>query len=202
LRAGTALDAAGHEPGGPRADLREEVALMTALVVTETCFGNTAVVADAIAEALAGPGGLVVDNLLVEDAPETVPARTRLLILAAPTHDYSLPRPATRRRARAKGGQRALASGMREWIEALHPVPDLRVVTVDTALRTGFAPSTAARTAAKLMRKAGFANTQRGATFYVSDSAGPLDDGEAVRAAAWATTLAAALKLAPETDPA
>ncbi|MDR2567564.1 MAG: hypothetical protein LBC97_16230 [Bifidobacteriaceae bacterium] len=169
---------------------------MTALIITESCFGNTTALAGAIAEALSGAGGMSVESLPVADAPQSVPDGTDLLILAAPTHDYSLPRPRTRARAAARGGQ-AAEPGLREWIAGLDGREDVKVVTVDTAFKTGFTPSTAAKTAARLMARAGFSHVRRGATFCVSDYAGPLDDGELIRARAWAVTLAAGLRSLP-----
>ncbi|MDR1442397.1 MAG: flavodoxin family protein [Bifidobacteriaceae bacterium] len=167
---------------------------MTALIITESCFGNTTALAEAIAQALASDDAMAVESLDVGEAPSSVPEDTGLLILAAPTHDYSLPRTHTRQRARQRGSSGAEEYGLREWIAALPTAPDVKVVTVDTALKTGFMPSTAAKTAARLMGRAGFANVRRGATFYVSDYAGPLEDGEIIRARAWATTLAAGLR--------
>jgi hypothetical protein len=167
---------------------------MTALIITESYFGNTAAVSDTIAQALSDIGGLAVESAPSDSAPLMVPPGTELLILAAPTHDYSLPRPATRARARRRGAESGGEGGLREWIAAAPVTPGLKVVTVDTAFKTGFMPSSAAKTAARLMGRAGFAHVRRGATFYVTDHAGPLDDGELIRARAWAATLAAGLK--------
>ncbi|MDR2454368.1 MAG: hypothetical protein LBD51_07485 [Bifidobacteriaceae bacterium] len=165
---------------------------MTALIITESYFGNTAALADVIGQALSDAGGMSVTALGVADAPSGVPEGTELLILAAPTHDYSLPRGWTRRRALARGAMPG--GGLREWIAGLSPVKDLKVVTVDTALKTVFMPSSAAKTAARLMGRAGFDYARRGATFFVSDYAGPLEDGELIRARAWAKSLAAGLR--------
>ncbi|MDR1189248.1 MAG: hypothetical protein LBK95_17660 [Bifidobacteriaceae bacterium] len=167
---------------------------MTALIITESCFGNTAAIADAIAEALAMGDSLTVESVDVADAPATVPVGTDLLILAAPTHDYSLPRDQTRLRAHQRGCQSLADYGLREWIAAVPPAAGVKVVTVDTAFKTGFMPSSAAKTAARLMGRAGFTDVRRGATFYVSDYSGPVEDGELIRARAWATTLAAGLR--------
>ncbi|MDR1635694.1 MAG: hypothetical protein LBS27_12445 [Bifidobacteriaceae bacterium] len=167
---------------------------MGALIITESCFGNTTALADAIGQALADSGSMAVQAIAVKDAPETIPDDTELLILAAPTHDYSLPRERTRTRARRRGGLLAGDTGLREWIAAVQPAANVKVVTVDTAFKAGFMPSTAAKTAARLMGRAGFNHVRRGATFGVSDYAGPLDDGELIRARAWAATLAAGLR--------
>jgi hypothetical protein len=174
-----------------RAAALEGKADMTALIITETCFGNTAAVADAIAQALAGPGRMRVQALAVAEAPAQVPPGTELLILAAPTHDYSLPRRGTRAHAVPPGQAGEPAAGLREWIAAAAPLPGLKVVTVDTALHLGVLPSSASKSAARLLRRAGFKHVHRGATFYVTDCAGPLEDGETVRAREWATALAA-----------
>ncbi|MDR2379536.1 MAG: hypothetical protein LBD70_08965 [Bifidobacteriaceae bacterium] len=167
---------------------------MTALIITESYFGNTAAIGDAIAQALADSGVLTVEAFGVADAPASLPAGAQLLILAAPTHDYSLPCRRTRAQARRRAGHRDGDFGLREWIAAAQSAPDVKVVTVDTAFNSGFLPSSAAKTAARLMSRAGFADVQRGATFCVADSTGPLDDGELIRARAWATSLAAGLR--------
>jgi hypothetical protein len=172
------------------------------LIIAETYFGNTAAIANAIGEALAGPGEMEVESCLAHEAPSAVPPHVDLLILAAPTHDYSLPRRQTRVRAGQRGDMDVHPVGLREWIAQATPVPELKAVTVDTALHTGFMPSTAAKTAARLLRGAGFARARRGATFFVTDCLGPLDEGETVRARAWATTLAAGLRAAKELEPA
>jgi hypothetical protein len=174
---------------------------MTALIITETCFGNTVEVADAIAEGLLGASAMDVRAVLAGEAPRALPEDVELLILAAPTHDYSLPRPRTRLKAHGRGGSAAGDGGLREWIAGAEPVPALPVVTVDTALQAGFMPSTAAKTAARLLRKAGFHAARRGATFFVADMRGPLEDGEALRARAWASTLGAGLRAARQTEP-
>ncbi|MDR2379788.1 MAG: hypothetical protein LBE08_01195 [Bifidobacteriaceae bacterium] len=167
---------------------------MSALIVTESYFGNTAALGEAIAGALAGPGGMAVELRGVEDAPATLPGAVDLLVLAAPTHNYSLPRSATRSRARSRGAKTSAQTGLREWIATLSPQAGLKVVTVDTALHTSFMPSSAAKTAARLLRQAGFTAARRGATFFVADTSGPLDDGESARARAWATALATGIK--------
>jgi hypothetical protein len=163
---------------------------MTALIVAESYFGNTAALAETIAEAVASCLTPEVDLLAIAHAPNAVPANTDLLVLAAPTHDYSLPRPQTRSKIRRGRSGQSHSFGLREWIAAVPPCPGLTVVTVDTAVRTWFMPSTAARVAARLLRRRGFGNAKCGATFFVTDYAGPLDDGELVRAGAWVAAVA------------
>jgi hypothetical protein len=174
---------------------------MTAVIIAESCFGNTAAVAEVIGEALSQANLFRVETFNATEAPSALPGDTDLLILAAPTHDYSLPRWRTRLRAQRRGGPHSHSTGIREWIAAVPPIPKLKVVTVDTAFRSGFMPSSAAKTAARLMAKAGFGDVRRGATFYVSNYSGPLEDGELIRARAWATTFAASLRSRGQSQP-
>ncbi|MDR2254369.1 MAG: hypothetical protein LBD97_11045 [Bifidobacteriaceae bacterium] len=168
----------------------------TALIVAESCFGNTDAVAEVVAEALASAGALAVDSRRAHEAPSTLPAGTELLVLAAPTHNYSLPRWRTRRHAEKRGAKPAHPIGVREWMGGLTVAPKLRVVCIDTALHSEFTPSSAAKAATRLLRRAGFANASRGPTFFVEDAAGPLRDSELARAKAWAIALAASLSAA------
>ncbi|MDR0365257.1 MAG: hypothetical protein LBH68_00245 [Bifidobacteriaceae bacterium] len=167
---------------------------MATLIIVESCYGNTSAVAEAIGETLDSMAAMSTRLVQVQDAPETIPDGTDLLVLAAPTHDYSLPTHKTRLKAHRRGAIRFHPIGLREWIAAVPPIPDLQIVTVDTAFKTGFVPSTAGKAAAKLLKRKGFEQVHRGATFFVTDHSGPLDEGELIRAQAWANTLASLVK--------
>ena len=102
-------------------------------------------------------------------------------------------RPATRAEAvqRATGPVSDRATGLREWVESLPPQEEGRLAaTFDTrATKVRSLPGSAARGAARAMRRAGFRLVVPSASFYVGDVEGPLDDGELDRARAWGRAL-------------
>lgn len=161
---------------------------MRTLVVYESMWGNTREVAETIAEALGG-GATVVE---AARAPESVPEDIDLLVVGGPTHAFSMSRASTRRDAEAKGARSGdSGSGIREWLAAL-PSSDVRVATFDT--RVGSVrrlPGSAAKAAAKEVRRHDLGHLVDTESFYVADMSGPLLDGELERARAWGKALAA-----------
>ena len=165
---------------------------MLTLIVVESMFGNTREVADAIADGVRSAAGevVVVD---VTRAPSAVPEGVELLIVGGPTHAFSMTRPATREDAlqQAHSPDEAKAAiGIREWIDAAAPDPALRVLTFDTRVKKAFIPGSAAKSAAKALAHHGFEHAERGETFWVEDTPGPLKPGEAERAREWGRSLA------------
>ena len=85
---------------------------MRAVVVYESMFGDNRQVAQAIAAGL-GERGVTAETVEVGAAPTVVPAEVDLLVVGAPNHAWSLPRPSTRsgrgrqdRRAAGQPGHR------------------------------------------------------------------------------------------------
>jgi Flavodoxin len=155
-----------------------------ALVVYESMFGNTQLVAQAVAEGLASAFEVTLAE--VGEAPESVPPDTRLLVVGAPTHAFGLSRPETRRDA-AREVEVPLVSagpGLREWLEAL-PQGSTPTACFDTRVLRPRLPGSAAKKAAKQLRRKGSAMVEDPLSFYVHDKAGPLADGERERARAW-----------------
>jgi hypothetical protein len=77
---------------------------MTVLVVAESYFGNTLTITQAIASGLARPLGL--DTITVVrpcQAPHELPPDVDLLLVGAPTHEFSLPKAQSRKHAGEKG---------------------------------------------------------------------------------------------------
>jgi flavodoxin I len=152
---------------------------MKILVVYDSVFGNTEKVAQAIGSALGSPGEGGV--LRVADmAPEQL-AGVEVFIVGSPTRAFS-PTPATK--AMLKAIPAKALSGVK--VAAF----DTRISMADTDsgfLRTmvkvlGYA---AKPIADRLKRKGGdLVLAPEG--FYVQDTEGPLKEGEAERAAAWA----------------
>lgn len=165
---------------------------MSALIVAESSFGNTLAISHAIARGL---GRATIPYTVTIARPReigtTIPAYVDLLIVGAPTHNLSMPKPATRAQATTKGAVGQTGGGVREWIEHLDARPDLRVVTFDTSIKSGFAPSSASKSAARALKKRGFRDVVRGHSFWVTGLTGPLLDGEDDRADAWGALLAA-----------
>jgi hypothetical protein len=164
-----------------------------ALVVVESMFGNTAAVAAALAQGLAE-----------ETSVEVVPAASAppldeeidLVVVGAPTHLFSMPRPVTREDARQQGALAVEPSrGLREWIAELPAGPHHpRVVTFDTRMtRTRRMPGSAARASAGDLRAKGFAPLATSTSFHVDDVLGPLAEGELDRARAWGTRMGSVL---------
>ena len=164
---------------------------MTALIVTESLFGNTLAVAEAIA---AGVGSVRGRNQVrvvhASQAPAMLPEGLELLVVGAPTHTLSLPNAGTRAHAVANGAAGgATPTGVREWIAAVVIPPGLRIATFDTSIPSRVGNGNAARAAAAVLRERG-ADTTIGPSFWVTGMEGPLADGELARATAWGEELA------------
>lgn len=141
---------------------------MTVLIVVESSFGTTMAVAAVLAAALRGAAGREVVTVV-----------------------RTLQTPTSRGKAASKGAPAATPVGVREWVGQPTPRPDLQVVTVDISLRLRFSLGSAAKAACRLLRERGFTAAERGPSFYVTGTAGPLADGEQERASSWATQLEA-----------
>ncbi|GAB7006621.1 flavodoxin family protein [Nocardioides sp. AN3] len=166
-----------------------------AVVVYESMFGNTSAIASAVAEGLAEQGveATITD---VREAEPTACLSADLLVLGAPTHAFSLSRANTRAGAVRQGAEESKAvTGLREWIATI-PVSGTRpvVATYDTrASQVRRLPVGAARSAARLARRHGLQVIDRPTGFVVTDTKGPLQDGELERGAAWGRMLARTL---------
>ena len=162
---------------------------MRTLVVYESMWGNTEQVARAVADGLEDRG-----QAEVLDVSEQVPGDLQdvdLLVVGGPTHAFSMSRPSTRADAMTKGARPGHERrGIREWLDAL-PESDVAVATFDTRVGTvRHLPGSAARKAAKEVRRHHVGRLADVASFYVEDLAGPLLDGELDRAEAWGRSLA------------
>jgi hypothetical protein len=167
---------------------------MRVLIVAESCFGNTRTVAGVVAARLARKlGAEAVTLVRPGEAPQELPADVDLLIVGAPTHDYSIPGEQSRRQAAQKGATVDGGVGVREWVAQVTPRAELRVVTFDTSIKTRFSLGSAAKAAAKALKKRGFRGAERGPSFYVVGTAGPLADDAKQCAETWGADLAASL---------
>lgn len=176
---------------------------MDAAVVYESMYGNSERVAFAVAEGL---GETVRVTVLDVTDPAASPAALRhvgLLVAGGPTHAFGMTRPSTRTEAvqRATGAVSDRTTGLREWVGSVPHEDEARLAaTFDTRVtRVKPLPGSAARGAAKALRRAGFRLVAPPASFYVGDVEGPLDVGELDRARSWGRSLAEVLVPAPST---
>jgi flavodoxin len=168
---------------------------MKALVVYESMFGNTEQVARAVAEGLRTR--MEVELVGAGEAPPPLREPVDLVVVGGPTHAFSMTRQNTREDAVRQGAQAGKeAYGIREWIDHLGSGPHTeRVATFDTRVaRTGGTvrhfPGSAAKAAAKGMRKHGYEAVVKPESFWVEDVSGPLFPGEVERAEKWGEQLA------------
>jgi hypothetical protein len=167
---------------------------MSALLVYESMFGNTKAVAEAVLRGLAA-SGIEADFVEVSEAPRVLGDDVSVLIAAGPTHAFGLSRDRTRADAakQAIGGLVSSGLGLREWIAGVKGTARPRFATFDTKVRRPRLPGSAARAAAKQLRRRGWSQVLPSATFYVSGTQGPLLPGEIERAERWGRELASAM---------
>lgn len=175
---------------------------MKVVIVFESMFGNTEAFA---ADVMAGLVDVGADVVLADVASGAGPTLRGcdLLVLAAPTHAFTLSRPESRAEAITKGARPDHASsGLREWLPRLENVlpvtsPRPAVAVFDTRVaKVRHLPGSAARSAARTLTKANFDVVDR-ASFYVEGIIGPVSPGEHERARAWGRGLAQAAQPEP-----
>ncbi len=170
---------------------------MTALVIYESLWGNTAAIAHAVAEGI-GPGTRVAHTGEVDPADvETVD----LLVVGAPVHAFNLPTDATKKSV----GARSLAPGdlapdlsqppVRDWLARVESGTGI-AAAFDTRVRGPFGRGAASKIE-KLLESKGFRVAHVSQGFLISNDKNPkspasmLREGELDRARAWGAELAA-----------
>jgi hypothetical protein len=161
------------------------------LVVYESMFGNTERIARAVGDGLRVHR--VADVVAVSEAPATVPGDVGLIVVGGPTHAFSMSRRSTRDDARKQGTVvMPVEVGIRDWLDVLgragaRPV---RAATFDTRItKVRRLPGSAARSAARRLRRAGFRLLCPPESFFVDDTTGPLPEAELERAREWGERL-------------
>ncbi len=173
---------------------------MGALVVFESMYGNTALVAQAIARGIGGDARAVTTDVAT---PELVSA-VSLLVVGAPVHAMSLPTDDSRESAAKQSATADVRADLdhpsvRAWFESL-PAGSGPAAAFDTRVRgpLGFGGN---RAIERRLRDLGYSIAAPGEGFKVrmkSDSperGSLLLEGELERAAAWGTSLAARVAL-------
>ncbi len=174
---------------------------MRALVVYESMFGNTHVVASNIADGLRGT--YEVTLVPVAAAAADLLAEADLLVVGGPTHMHGLSTAPSRQlaaKAAAKPDsglsldQDASGPGLRDWLSGLADGHAL-AAAFDTRL-AGIPVLTgrASRGISRLLKRRGYLLIAAPESFVVSQLS-TLVDGESSRARRWGTALAAAADL-------
>ena len=164
-----------------------------ALVVYESVFGDAKQIALAIAEGLATR--LSVDVVSAREAPSQLPSDVRMLVVGGPNHAFSMPRPATREGAIKEHGADIpdTTVGLHEWLDRAQVPPGVPAAAFDTRMdrpRLVTKMDHASRTEEKLLRGLGATLAAPAEHFFVTDTKGPLADGEEERASQWGRALA------------
>ena len=146
---------------------------MNALVVYFSKFGNTQMVAEAIAEKLAVNGGVRTissDELVVDDMKDL-----DLMVMGSPTHNMNLPK------------------SVKPVFEKLprRILPATPVAAFDTSYKMSWWLNqfTASKRLAKKLRKLGGKLVVPPEIFHVMEREGPLYEGEIERAQTWAASI-------------
>jgi hypothetical protein len=170
---------------------------MRAVVVYESMYGNTHLVADAIGAGL-GPT-FEVSVIPVSEAGPAVLGAADLVVAGGPTHMHGMSRATTRKWAvqaanrpfgDLKVERGALGPGLREWFGSLGRYP-VKAAAFDTRLR-GPAAMTgrASKAVSRLLRKHGFDVVAEPESFLVTKQDRLLPE-ETTRACEWGRKLAA-----------
>ena len=172
---------------------------MRAVVVYESMYGNTHLVADAIGAGLSTVFDVTV--VPVAQADLAILADADLVVVGGPTHVHGMSRAATRKAAveaasKPVGGLTvepdALGPGLREWFASLGHYP-VKAAAFDTRMH---GPATltgrASKTVARLLRAHGFDVAAEPESFLVTKQ-DRLEPHETARAREWGTKLAAGI---------
>ena len=166
---------------------------MKSLVVYESMFGNTRLIAEAVAGGLAA--SFEVKAMEVGEASD-IDEDLDLLVIGGPTHAFGMTRPNTRKSA-ADQTEAELVSrgiGIREWLMRLSPPSSLvAAAAFDTRVDKPRVPGSAAAAAQRKLRRLGFRMPIAPESFYVDGTTGPLLEGEYERAHRWGEELGARL---------
>ena len=170
---------------------------MRAVVIYESMYGNTHLVADAIGRGLADDFDVAV--VPVGEASASMVAEADLVVVGGPTHIHGMSRETSRQSAATEAAKDdnelvldadATGEGLREWFETLGPV-DTRAAAFDTRL-AGPAAFTgrASKGIARLLERHGLTLIAQAESFLVTNE-NKLQPGEEDRAREWGEELAA-----------
>jgi hypothetical protein len=173
---------------------------MKAVIVYESMFGNTRMIAESIARGLAQIAA--VQTICVTESDTRLPEKTDLLVVGGPTQAWSMSRPNTRRSASGYANKPKYrltlepgadtAIGVREWLAAQTELP-ITAAAFDTRAKGPSAlTGRAARAIAKALTRHGARISIPPESFLVNYKS-HLVPGEQARAEAWGRRLASAV---------
>lgn len=142
---------------------------MNVVIIYDSQYGNTQELAHTIAHSLSHYE--TVHVLPVRRADEIDWDRLHLLIVGGPTHEHGM------------------TDSIRDWLDSLPPqrLVGIHAVAYDTRYHLPrFLSGSAATEIAKRLKKLGAEMPLPPESFYVTEEAGPLADGEQERAERWA----------------
>jgi flavorubredoxin len=160
---------------------------MNAIVVYESHWGNTAKIAEAIAEGI-GEGAAAMST---SEAVPGVVAKAELIVAGAPLNAFRLPTEQIRTSIatqHASPPPDLSHQSMRSWLEAL-PKSTAAAAAFETRFR--WSPGSATGAIERRFREAGLRTIAAPGKFVVTGMHGPLRDGEVERARVWGSDLAA-----------
>ena len=161
-----------------------------ALIIVESCFGNTRAIADSIAAGLID-GGVDAQVVDIDEAPSSLPADLDLLVLGAPTHNRRLPTTTTRAKAREQAASGEASPGIGEWLETVAIPASIDAAAFDTVISKGWLSGSAAKAIAKTLQRRQGRRTVSVRSFVVTANKGPLATGQETDAHSWGRELAA-----------
>ena len=172
---------------------------MRAMVVYESMFGNTRVIADAIAKGLEPVGIVVV--VPVPEAGHEMLADVDLLVVGGPTHFHGMSRTRTRKWAAATAqkpkndlvlDRDAQGPGVSDWLRSLGH-GHTKVAAFDTRFKgPAVLRGKASRAISRKLRRHGFEVVAKPKSFFVTLQ-NQLEPGEEARAQEWGKRLAASV---------
>ena len=164
---------------------------MNAIVVYESHWGNTAAVAEAIAQGI-GAGARAMST---SEATPAVVAEADLVVAGSPVMAFNLP--SERMRATMTTDHKAPRPpdmshpSLQAWLEGLAPVHAL-AAAFETRLR--FSPGGATGAIERSLERVGYRTVAKAGKFIVTGAYGPLREGEAERARQWGADLWVAMR--------
>ena len=174
---------------------------MRAVVVYESMYGNTHLVAQGIADGLQSVDGVDATVVAVSHATEAELGRADVVVVGGPTHVHGLSRPSTRKAAaeEARKPDRDLelepdaeGEGLREWFDSAAGLPE-RAAAFDTRMEGPAAiTGRASKGIAKRLRHHGCELLDEPRSFLVTKG-NHLEDHEVEEARSWGRRLGVAV---------
>ena len=158
---------------------------MKAIVVYESLWGNTAAIAQAIAEGL-GPGTRVMST---REATAGAIRDSDFLVIGSPVMGFSVPNEKMIAGIQVKPGSAPpdlSQPPMRTWLDALPP-GEKPFAAFETRVKGPWGKATPV--IEESMKKLGYRKASEGQKFVVEGTTGPLKEGEIERARQWGAEL-------------